>query len=66
MSENKNNASIEIYIGQKRKIELNDLFGDKINLLLPQRRLIEEIDNLYMVDVNTKEKRLCSLILFSD
>lgn len=55
-----------MYTGQKRKIELNELFGDKIDLMLPQRNLITQFDDLYMVDVNSKEKRLVSLIVFSD
>lgn len=57
---------MKMYTGQKRKIELNELFGDKINLLLPQRNLIMEFEDLYMVDVLTKEKKMVSLILFSD
>lgn len=50
-----NNASMALYTGQRRKIELQEMFGDKINLMLPQRYLIEEFPNLYMVDVNTNQ-----------
>jgi hypothetical protein len=61
-----NNRSMALYTGQRRKIELQDMFGDKINLMLPQRYLIEEFPNLYMVDVNTNQVKECTLILFSD
>lgn len=50
---NINNKEMANYIGQKRKIELNEMYGSKINLMLPQRNLVEEFPNLYMIDVET-------------
>jgi hypothetical protein len=61
-----NNKEMALYTGQKRKIELNDMFGTKINLLMPQRNLIEEFTGLYMVDIDTDQPKPCNLILFTD
>lgn len=47
-------------------MELHELYGDKIDLLLPHRNFIEEIDDLYMVDVHSKEPKKWRLYLFSD
>lgn len=55
-----------MYVGQKEKIELNHVFGDKINLLLPQRNLITKFDDLWIVDINSKKKKPVILYLFSD
>jgi hypothetical protein len=42
------------------------MFGDKINLLLPQRQLVDTINGLYMVEANSKDIKECVLFLFSD
>jgi hypothetical protein len=52
-----NNKEMALYTGQKRKIELNDMLGTKINLLMPQRNLIEEFTGLYMVDVDSDQPK---------
>lgn len=61
-----NNKEIGLFIGQKRKIELNEIYGSHINLMLPQRNLVEEFPNLYMIDVETDQPKECSVILFTD
>jgi len=61
-----NNKSMADFIGQKRKLELHELFGADINLLLPQRNFIQEFSGMYMVSVNSNLKKECRLILFSD
>ena len=54
------------YTGEKRKVELNEMFGDKINLLQASRYLIEEFEDLYMADIKTDEVKNITLLLFSD
>lgn len=61
-----NNKEIGLFLGQKRKIELHEIYGAHINLMLPQRNLVEEFPNLYMIDVETDKPQECSLILFTD
>lgn len=61
-----NNKEIGLFLGQKRKIELNEVYGSHINLMLPQRNLVEEFPNLYMIDVETDKPQEWSLILFTD
>lgn len=63
---NINNKEMAVWIGQKRKIELNEIYGSQINLMLPQRNFVEEFVNLYMIDVETYQPKDCSLILFTD
>lgn len=52
-----NNKEIGLFIGQKRKIELNEIYGSHINLMLPQRNLVEEFPNLYMIDVDSDQPK---------
>lgn len=52
-----NNKEMALYIGHKRKIELHEMYGSKINLMLPQRNFVEEFGNLYMVNVESDQPR---------
>ena len=52
-----NNKEMASYIGQKKKIELNELYGSKINLMLPQRKFLEEFNELHMIDVATDQPK---------
>ena len=61
-----NNDQMALYVGQKEKIELNSVFRNKINLLLPQRNLISKFDDLWIVDINSKKKKPIILYLFSN
>ena len=61
-----NNKAMAAQTGQKRKIELHEIYGSKINLLLPQRNLIKEFKNLYMIDISSGQRKECSMILFTD
>lgn len=46
-----------LYTGQRRKIELQEMFEGKVKLMEPQRNLVEEFTDLYMVDVATDQKK---------
>ena len=54
---NSNNKEMAAHTGQKRKIELQEIYGSKINLMLPQRNLVKEFHNLYMIDVATDQPK---------
>ena len=60
-----NNASMSTQAEQDKRKQLNKMFeGNGVNLLEPQRKYIDTIQGLYMVEVNNKEPKDVVIFLF--